>query len=68
MRRGIPWLGEGETRGAGRSRTLASAEDTPRLPRSVATELLAVVTTERERGSLSEFYYHSNEDVERYFI
>lgn len=31
-----------------------------------ATELLAVVTT--ESGSLSEFYYHSNEDVERYFI
>jgi hypothetical protein len=45
---------------------LASAEDTPRLPWSVATELLAVVTT--ESGSLSEFYYHSNEDVERYFI
>lgn len=31
-----------------------------------AKELLAVVTT--ESGSLSEFYYHSNEDVERYFI
>lgn len=35
--------------------------DSPPPPR-----LLAVVTTANR--SLSEFYYHSNEDVERYFI
>lgn len=53
----------------GWTRMLASAEDTPRLPWPVArhpTGAASSVTT--GTGSLSEFYYHSNEDVERYFI
>jgi hypothetical protein len=53
-RSGVGWRGNA-----------ASAEDTPRLPWPVAG---ASASDDNRTSSLSEFYYHSNEDVERYFI
>lgn len=61
VKRGVPWLGEVEPNAG-----LCGGH--PKVTLAGGESLGARSCGDNSEASLSEFYYHSNEAVERYFI